>query len=391
MKLTLKRIAFICSVILVSHVSILVQADESTFSNAPVKNKGEKWRIGFYEGGPYINYKDSLIGTIQGLMELGWIERTDIPFKEQEKDEESKPVWNWLATKAKSKYLRFVKNAHYSADWDKKVRSKMATDLIKRLNTKKDIDFIIAMGTWAGKDLANNKHKTPTIVCSTTDAVGAGIIKSVDDSGFDHIHAQIDPYRFVRQISIFHDYIEFTRLGIAYEDTEAGRSYAALEKVKQVSKERKFKIVKCFTKSDGVKPEVAAASVTKCLEKLAKQKVDAIYITEQGGVTGKTICDHAKVMNDNRIPSFSQKGQSEVERGLLMSIAKPGYKYVGLFQAKTMAKAFNGAKLRQLEQIHESPPKIAINLQTAEIIEWDVPVEMLGIADAIYTEIKGCE
>ncbi|MDM8554753.1 ABC transporter substrate binding protein [Desulfococcaceae bacterium HSG7] len=390
MKLMLKRIIFICAVILISHISIHVYAKETAFSNSPKLNDGEKWRIGYYEGGPYINYKNSLIGTIQGLMELGWIERAEIPNPEPEK-EESTPIWEWLVTKSKSKYILFLKDGHYSADWDKKVRIKMMTGLIKRLNAKKDIDFIIGMGTWAGKDLANNKHKTPTIICSTSDAVGAGIIKSPDDSGFDHIHAQVDPYRHVRQIHIFHDYIEFKRLGMLYEDTEDGRSYAALEKVKKVAKERKFKIVKCFTKSDGVKPEVATASVKKCLEKLAKQKVDAIYITEQGGVSAKTICDHVKIINDNRIPSFSQSGQAEVERGLLMSIAKPGYKYVGLFQAKTMAKAFNGAKLRQLEQVHESPPKIAINLQTAEKIEWDVPVEILGIADAIFTDIKECK
>jgi len=390
MKLTLKRIVLIFTIVLFSFLSISAQAEETAFSNAPKTNNGEKWRIGYYEGGPYINYKNSLIGTIQGLMELGWIERSDIPTKGTDK-EETTPLWDWLATKAKSKYLRFVKNAHYSASWDKDVRTKTAADLIKRLNKKKDIDFIIAMGTWAGKDLANNKHKTPTIVCSTTDAVDAGIIKSVEDSGFDHIHAQVDPHRHERQIRIFHDYINFTRLGVMYEDTEAGRSYAAIEKVIKVAKERKFKVVKCFTKSDGVKPEEAAESVKKCLEKLAKQKVDAIYITEQGGISGKTICDHAKIINDNRIPSFSQKGPSEVERGLLMSIAKGGYKYVGLFQAKTMAKAFNGAKLRQLKQIHESPPKIAINLETAEMIEWDVPVDILGIADAIFTEIKGCK
>lgn len=390
MKPILKGIAIICAIILFGHVSILAQTKDATFSNAPISNKGKKWRIGYYEGGPYINYKNSLIGTIRGLMELGWIERTEIPNKEPEKAETT-PLWNWLATKAESKYLNFVENAHYSADWDKKLRAKTSSELIKRLNKKKDIDFIIAMGTWAGQDLANNKHQTPTIVCSTTDAVEAGIIKSPEESGYDHLWAQIDPYRFVRQIRIFHDFIEFTRLGMAYEDTEAGRSYAALKWVKQVSEERNFEIVECLTKSDGVKPEVAAESVKKCMKTLAEKKVDAIYMTEQGGVTGKTICDHAEIINKNRIPSFSQKGPDEVERGLLLSIAKGGYKYVGLFQAKTMAKHFNGAKLSELEQIHESPPKIAVNLKTAELIEWDVPPDILGIADAIYTEIGKCD
>ena len=53
-----------------------------------------------------------------------------------------------------------------------------------------------------------------------------------------------------------------------------------------------------------------------------------------------------------------------------------------------MAKIFNGAKPRQLDQLFEEPPKIAINLKTAELIQYDPPVDVLGSADEIYTEIK---
>ncbi len=35
-----------------------------------------------------------------------------------------------------------------------------------------------------------------------------------------------------------------------------------------------------------------------------------------------------------------------------------------------------------------NPPKIAINLKTAEIIGYDPPVDVLGAADEIYQEIE---
>ena len=50
-----------------------------------------------------------------------------------------------------------------------------------------------------------------------------------------------------------------------------------------------------------------------------------------------------------------------------MSLSQASYKYVGEFNAKTIAKTFNGAKPRELGQLFEEPPKIAINLKTAEI------------------------
>ena len=49
---------------------------------------------------------------------------------------------------------------------------------------------------------------------------------------------------------------------------------------------------------------------------------------------------------------------------------------------------FNGAKPRQIGQLFEEPPRIAINLKTAEIIGFDPPVDVLGAADEIYQEIK---
>ena len=104
---------------------------------------------------------------------------------------------------------------------------------------------MIAMGTWAGKDLANNRHHTPMMVLSTSDPIGSGIIKSVEDSGLDHVHARVDPYRYERQVRIFHDLVTFKKLGVAYEDSVIGRSYAAVEMIENVAKERNFEVFHC--------------------------------------------------------------------------------------------------------------------------------------------------
>ncbi len=50
-------------------------ADKGNFSTKPTLNHGEKWRIGYFEGGEYYDYKGWFIATIAGLMETGWIEK----------------------------------------------------------------------------------------------------------------------------------------------------------------------------------------------------------------------------------------------------------------------------------------------------------------------------
>ncbi|MCB1824761.1 MAG: hypothetical protein KDJ54_09400 [Candidatus Competibacteraceae bacterium] len=52
-----------------------------------------------------------------------------------------------------------------------------------------------------------------------------------------------------------------------------------------------------------------------------------------------------------------------------------------------MAKIFNGAKPRQLNQVFEEGPTIALNLKTAEIIGLYLKAEILAAADEIYQEI----
>jgi ABC-type uncharacterized transport system substrate-binding protein len=263
----------------------------------------------------------------------------------------------------------------------------MAAVIIERLNKRKDIDLMIAMGTWAGQDLANDKHSTPTEVISASDPIASGIIKSVEDSGFDHIHAQIDPYRYERQLRVFHDIVGFKKMGICYEDTEAGRSYAAVDTVEKISKERGFQIVRAFTKSDVADTKLAEESVKKAFKDLVK-KCDAIYVTVQGGVSYRSIPKLVEITNSHQIPTFSQSGSEEVKYGFLASLSQAGFKYIGEFHAQIIAKILNGAQPRKLRQLFEEPPKIAINLKTAEIIGFDPPVDILLAADEIFQEIR---
>ena len=357
--------------------------DAGQFSTSPLHNNGEKWRIGYYEGGTYGNYLAYLKATVKGLMELGWIEKREVPDQANAWD-----FWQWLSRNANSDYLEFPADAFYTAGWDEELRRETRETTIQRLKRDRDIDLIIAMGTWAGQDLANNEHQIPTIVMSSSDPVGSGIIESVTDSGYDHVHARVDPMRYERQVRVFHDIIGFKKLGVAFEDSVNGRSYAAIDLVEEVAKERGFEVIHCYTESDIADKQRAGRSVLECFRKLAKE-VDAIYVTAQGGVNAETIPLMVRIANDYGVPTFSQVGSREVKYGFLLSISRAqGFQPVGMFMAATFAKVFNGAKPRELNQVFEEAPNLAINLKTAEKVGLYLYAEVLAASDEIYREIE---
>lgn len=381
---TIKMLAVILTTLFCVSSQLSSASDQGPFSTVPVKNGEQRWKVGYYEGGAYIDYQKILTETVKGLMKLGWIEPAAIPPQEGEQTDQ---LWQWLSTEVDSEYIEFVSDAHYSAGWDEVKRKLRAEQVIGRLSNNRDIDLMIAMGTWAGKDLANDRQTTPTMVLSTSDPLSAGIIQSVEYSGYDHLHATVDPNRYDRQIRIFFDVVGFKKLGVAFEDSVNGRSYAAMDILQRLSKSKGFELVGCHTLSDISDISVAEDSVKKCFTELA-EKVDAIYVTLQGGVNSNSIPALVKIANKKHIPTFSQSGSEEVKQGFLLSLSQAGFRYVGEFHAETFAKVFNGALPGQLDQLFEEPPKLAVNLKTAELVEFDPPLLLLGATDEIYREIQ---
>lgn len=381
---TLRLFTFVVLTMLCWTNAPALKSGAGDFSTSPMTNGQQKWRLGYYEGGAHGNYYEYLSAVIQGLIELGWIDRTRVP---RHQDKDTRALWTWLSNNISSEYLDFVDDAYYSASWDANTRTELRDEIIDRVQNRQDLDLIFALGTWAGKDLATDEHSIPVIVMSTSDPVGSGIIQSIEDSGRDHVHARVDPFRYERQVRMFHDIIRFDTLGVAYENTPDGRNYAAMEMVEKVARERGFEVLKCHTKSDIADRTLAGESVLDCFERLAQQ-ADAIYVTLQGGVNAETIPKLVRIANTYRIPTFSQAGSEEVEYGFLLSISRPSFKAVGLFLAATAAKVLNGAKPRELKQLFEESPNIAINLKTAELIGLYLYADVLAAADEIYREIS---
>jgi len=334
--------------------------------------------MGYYEGGPYSEYTETMKTLIKALIESGWIKKQTLP---EISKEVTKPYWQWL-TRCNSSYLSFKIEDSYSANWDEKQRIKNKIAITKSLQHHK-IDLVLAMGTWAGQDLANNKHTVPVVVLSTSDPILAGIIKSIDNSGYDHVTARADPKRYLRQLRMFHRIVKFETLGVAYENTPDGHIYSALDDIQQVSKDRGFRIITCNVLDTTTDHQKADGSCLKCFEQLSHQ-VDAIYITALTCVD-RRINEIVKIFRKNKTPSFSMIGSRFVKKGFLLSISSDsGYNEIGKYHADKIARILNGTKPIELKQNFEDPLDIAVNKETARQIGFDVPKSILSIATEIY-------
>ncbi len=353
---------------------------DDAFPVAPSLNSGQKWRVGYYQGGPYGNYRETLIGMTRGLIQLGWVHPGEPPPSDDPEDAES--VWRWLAEPGRSDHIEFVADAFYDAGWDDARRASTRTALVERLGPARDIDMVLAMGTWAGRDLAVDGHSTPTIVLSTSDAVKAKIIASVEDSGRDNLHAHVDPNRFGRQISVFHEIVGFRRLGIVYQDSVEGRSYSGIGLARDVATQRGFELVRCMLRGDFGDEPRAEPTVVGCFELLAPH-VDAIYVVSQTGLNERTVPRLIEIANEHRVPTFAQHGAGDVRKGMLLSMTRKNFDGVGLFHASVAAKIFNGASPRRLDQVFEEESRITINVETASRIGFVPPPRLLSSADIV--------
>ncbi len=356
------------------------------YSTEPITNNGKKWRIGYYEGGNYINYPANLVTLSNGLAELKWLNKSFLPGSKDFVD--AKSFWNIISQK-ESKYIEFIEEAFWSADWDPKKREQTKASALQYLGKEK-LDLIIAMGTWAGQDLSNNAHSVPVMVVSTSNPVQSKIIANHLDSGFDHVHAKCDPTRYLRQVRTFHNMVGFKKLGIVYEDSVDGRTYGGVNEVKQVAREKFFEVVSCEAPFSGIDKDEATKRVIECHEELAP-KVDALYLTVHRGIEHKQMAEILEPLFHNKIPTFSMRGPVEVKYGALMSVSRQGFDAVGRYHAEVAAKIFNGAKPRDLSQVFEDPKKISINIKSAEKINFIIPPVFLKIADEIFKDIEAPE
>ena len=338
------------------------------------------------QSGEYFEYYDVFEAILQGFITIGWFNEIEIPQLEE------KTVTNLLKELSKlnySNYIEFNSEWFYDFDWDDiKIKNFKKHDIFK---AKTDIDLMIVLGTYAVDVLIKNKLITkPVIADAISDPVGSGIIPWIEDSGNDFLSVRCDPDVYIRQIRLFYDVVKFATLGIIYEDTDNGRSYGATSDIELIAKEKDFEIIsdtKVMAEPSETDLKKAQKMYLAALQRVCS-KVDAIYLSVCGGLEDENIPEVIKIINKYKIPSFAMEGSVLVKKGVMLGISGSELKSAGIYNVKKIIHIFGGKKPRELSQLFENIPSIAINLKSASNIEYDVPVDIISSSDEIYNTIE---
>jgi ABC-type uncharacterized transport system substrate-binding protein len=322
------------------------------------------------------------------LMELGWIEHTQVPDIEDPSD--TSLLWTWLASEVESEYLEFIPDAYWSSNWEDQLRQQNRETIIERLNAEDDIDLFLALGTWAGQDLASNEHSVPVVVFSASDPVNASIVSSAQDSGLDHVYAVCDPHQYIRQIRTFHSIVGFKCLGVVYEDTVEGRSWSNIDDLYEVAEERGFKIIERQAPETNLTDEECRDYVEMLYGDIAPE-IDALWITVLRGEKAEYMPDILEPMFKHKVPTWAQQGPSQVKRGVLFSVSNEYTGEIGGHAAFVVSTILNGTSPREINQIFIGSRSLVVNLHTAELIDFDVPSGLLAVASETYDEIEDWE
>ena len=361
------------------------------------KGELEKFRIAVMQSGEYFSYADVFEGILQGLNTIGWI--ADIPmlqvgFTGYDAYEDGKSVENILTELSKSEYSDYIEISmrdFFDLSWsDDNVSDPQFSHVT---SPDAGIDLIIALGTQISSILsAPDQFHTPVLVDSISDPVGSNILASETDSGKSYLTGVVDPEQDLRQVKLFHSVIKFQTLGIIFEDSELGRAYGAVDDITAVASELGFDVVANTNvlpdpedEDDDAAWEAAEAQYVRALDELAPT-VDAVYLGIQAGLSEYSLADIVDVLNKHKVPSFVMEGKNFVRDGVLLGESDSNLVSKGIYNAKKIVNILKGRTPRELDQIFEHVPHIAINLDTAGLIGYDVPIDIIASADDVFVE-----
>ncbi|MBF0119782.1 MAG: hypothetical protein HQK79_13180 [Desulfobacterales bacterium] len=351
----------------------------------PELKKGKKYRIGILESGVWGGFILYFKAWAKGLTAFGWGNKEILEGLTKEEQADIKIMINALNKKKWSEYIEFSEDAYRKMTLETR---KNDTDAVAKIS---NLDIIIGLGTWAGQDLRAlpESFKTPCLISAVSMPIESKIIDSVNDSGRDNIFGRVEPDRFKNQIQLFHDVIGFKRLGVVYSGIDpTAYQYAAIPDIEAVKQKRGFELIAATSVPPSGDIEKINQKFIENLKKLVEiDNIDAFYLTLQNGINQNTLPKIIEIFNKYKIPTFAMGGPDYVKKGILLSVAT-NWDPIGVFEAQNTIKILKGNKPRDLNLIFEAEPRIAINLETAKIIGYDPPVDILGASDEIYTNIE---
>ena len=355
---------------------------ESFGEFSPRLKNGKKWNIGYVQSGKFRNYDIALKNFIDQLAVRGWLEPVD--WKDLPPKAGARTIWLYLSQNMKSKYIQIETNNFWCAQWDRSCRKIIRKNVIETLNSKK-IDLMLAMGTWAGQDIANNQHSVPTIYLGSPFPVG-NIFKNKCKIP-SHLYLPENPDFLLRQIRLFRKITKFKTLGVVYVASSEGRFMSSLKILKQLSKKEKFKLVAIRVLPHScLKSEEYLASHIKAHEKIAPQ-IDAMWLTSGFMNNPDEAQKILAPLYKHRIPTWYPHGEVGIGNGAVFGVIHNPERRADHY-AEITAKILNGIEPASLIQPLPADNQLVINCAAAQKIGMKIPKTLLSAAKRTFLTIN---
>ena len=349
----------------------------------PCLNNGRKWKIGYLQSGTLKRYDLSLRHFIDQMAGLGWLEPVD--WSKLPKNAKATDSWNYLADNMESEYLQIDKENCWSHDWSLTKRRENKKKVLATLN-RKEINLMLTMGTWAGQDLANRLHSTPTMYLESYFPIAKKLYKNTQIP--EHLYLPRYPEFLLRQVRLFRKITKFKTLGVVYVASSEGRHRAGLEVLKHLSQQEKFKLitVRILPRKE-FKSGKLLEEYIEAHEKLAS-KIDAMWVTTGFVNSPDTAAKVLAPFFKYKVPTWYPHGQQGVVHGVLFGVISCPKKWAK-YHARAAAKILNGSK--PVEQVVDMPVdnQLVINCAAASEIDFKIPKNLLAVAKESYLGITG--
>ena len=261
-------------------------------------------------------------------------------------------------------------------------------EIAEKIMARDDVDLIMSMGTAATKAfISKNNNRTPIVGIAISDPFRSGIITSRTESGIDNLTLLYIINGWLHVFDSAYEIVGFTKIGLIYEDTPNGRTYANLEDAIEAGRTLGFEVVE-YPFYDVKLPY---ESCLKGVDYLISKGVDALFLSDiecfdKNIVDAKAIIETA---NAKKIATITNLGDLHVEAGALISVSSISPNAIRKFYGERIRQILeNNAKPAELGINTEFSPEIIINLETVQKIGLDVSMPVLLSADKIYDKLK---
>lgn len=271
--------------------------------------------------------------------------------------------------------VRFPEDKFINANWS----LSGVRNALDKLLADPDVDFVLAMGVVASASVSTRGSlPKPVIAPFVIDADIQGLPSKDGASGVKNLCYLAIPSTIKRDLQVFLEIVPFKKLGILVNPIY----YEALPTLQIRIKEAVNYL--------GVDPEIIPVqSVSNAVNKMIADNVEAAYFAPLIHLPSDDFDRLISLLIENKLPSFSLFGRSEVEKGIMASLNPDIFPRLSRRVALNFQKILLGQDPGTIPYAFAAGEELAINMATAREIEVYPPWSI--ITEAVLVNEKRVE